>query len=322
MKLTLLINRENFEAYTNWDDTGWELIHMGRETPDPAAVITTNADILVVDAMMKLGSDIINNMPRVKLIQTHGVGYNGIDLEAARNADIPVCNCAGSNAIPVAEHAVLLMLAVLKGLRKNEDMVYADKQMIAKTACFENGLPELYGQRVGIIGYGAIGKALAKRLKAFDCEVCYYTRSGDHGVEGIKYIPLEELYSSCDIVSLNTPITPETTNMINNESLKLFKDGAILINTARGEIMDNKAVADALKSGKLGGLGTDVLAPEPYLPDNPILCLPEELRSRIVIAPHIAGLTKGTFYRIHELIRSNIEAVINGQKPQCIVNGL
>jgi lactate dehydrogenase-like 2-hydroxyacid dehydrogenase len=202
-------------------------------------------------------------------------------------------------------------------------MVYADRQMEAKTACFANGLPELYGRRAGIVGYGATGKALASLLKAFGCEVCYYTRSGCCGEEGATYMPLGELYASCDIISLNTPVTPETENMINAESLKLFKPGAILINAARGELMDHDAVAEALKSGQLGGLGADTLAPEPFLPDNPLISgLPEDVRRRVALAPHIAGITAGTFIRAHEHIRKNIEAVERGDRPDCIVNGL
>ena len=323
MKAALLINRENFEKYSRWEDVGWELLHMGNAAPVAGDVAATGADALVVDAIMKIGPDIIERMPGLKLVHSQGVAYNGIDLESARKSGVFVCNCAGINARPVAEHAVLLMLAVLKGFRHNEDMVYADKQMEAKTACFREGLPELYGRRVGIVGFGAIGKALASVLAPFGCEVCYFTRSGDRGVEGASFVSLEELYETCDIVSLHVPVSPETERMINRETLMSFKSGAILINTARGELMDHAAVAEALVSGRLGGLGADTLAPEPYLPDNPLIFgLPGDVRKRVALAPHIAGITAGTFIRAYRMIRANIEAVESGRRPECVVNGL
>ena len=222
----------------------------------------------------------------------------------------------------------MLMLTLLKSFRHNEDMVYENRQMEAKTACFVNGLPELYGRKVGIVGYGAIGRELAAMLKPFGCELCYYSRriaaaGSGSGADSIKYMPLEELYADCDIVSLNVPVQPETENMINSDTLKLFKRGAILINTARGELMDHRAVADALISGQLGGFGADTLSPEPYLPDNPLISgLPEDVRRRVALSPHIAGITAGFFIRAYERIRNNIEAVERGEKPGYIVNGL
>ena len=323
MKAALLINRDNFEKYASWNDTGWELVHMGNGAPDVEKVISTGAEVVVADAIMKIGADIIGGMPGLKLIHSQGVAFNGIDVGAAREAGVYVCNCAGANAKPVAEHAAMLMLTLIKSFRYNEDMVYANRQFEAKTACFADGLPELYGRKVGIVGYGAIGRELAAILRAFGCELCYYdTRLADSS-DSIRFLPLEELYAGCDIVSLHVPVTPETENMINAETLKLFKRGAILINTARGELMDHNAVADALISRQLGGFGADTLAPEPYLPDNPLICgIPEQLRMHVSLSPHIAGITAGCFIRAYRRIRGNIEAVIRGEKPECVVNGL
>jgi lactate dehydrogenase-like 2-hydroxyacid dehydrogenase len=321
MKAALLINRKNFEKYSKWDEPGWELIHMGNGEPDAEKIIATGATALVVDAIAKIGPEIILKMPGLKLIHSQGVAYNWIDIDAARSVGAYVCNCAGVNARPVAEHAVMLILTLLKGFRSGEDMVYSGRQMEAKTACFENGLPELYGRKVGIVGFGAIGKMLASVLKPFGCELFYYTRSGDCGEAGLTYMALEELYANSDIVSVNVPVTPVTTNMINGETLKLFKRGAILINTARGELVDHEAVADALKSGQLGGFGTDTLAPEPVLADNPFLSsLPEELRARVSLSPHIAGITAGTFIRVYELVKQNIKAIERGERPSNVVS--
>jgi len=320
----LLINRGNFEKYTNWGGTGWEFVHLGNAVnPDAEKVIATAADVIIVDAITKVGPDIINNMPGLKLIHSQGVAYNGIDLATAKDAGIYVCNCAGANASSVAEHTVMLMLTLLKSFRPNEDMIYANKQMEAKMACFEKDQLELGMLKIGIVGYGAIGKALAVILRSFGCQLCYYDMiKADPGKDSIEYLPLEELYASCDIVTLHAPVTPDTENMVNEKTLGLFKPGSILINTARGELMDHTAVAAALISGALGGLGTDTLAPEPFRLDNPILSLPVDVRSRVAITPHIAGITSGFFFRAYERIRGNIEAVSRGERPVCIVNGL
>ena len=323
MKAALFTDRASFEKYSDWTGAGWDLVFLGRGAPDPATITATGAEVLVVDPMMKIGQEIISGMPGLNLIQSLGVGYNGIDLDAARSAGIYVCNNAGVNAMPVAEQAVLLILALLRRFRCYEDMVYAGRQIEAKTACFENGLTELCELSVGIIGYGDIGKALISLLKPFGCKIYYYTRSGDHNLDGVEYMPLDELYASCDIVSLNLPVTPETTNMINEETLKRFKPGAILINTARGELMDNDAVAAALNSGRLGGLGADTIAPAPVQADNPLLCaLTEESRLRVALSPHIGGITTGCSIRAFAQIRENIEAIERGQKPKNVVNSL
>lgn len=323
MKIALLINRDNFEKYSSWEDTGWELIHFGNNEPDVDRIISTGAEVIIPDAITKVGTEIIKNMPGLKLVHSQGVAFNAIDLDSARNAGVYVCNNAGMNACAVAEQAVLLILTLLKSFRYNEDKVYTGHQIEAKTACFVDGLPELFGRSVGIVGLGAIGSKLGDLLKAFGCKIYYYNRRGDLGIPDIEYLPLKELYAKSDIVSLNVPVTPETTMMINSEALESFKRGAILINTARGELVNHEAVVAALKSGQLGGFGSDTLAPEPVLEDNPFLTgLPVELRRRVALSPHLAGITAGFFERVYVHIRKNIEAVACGGRPDCVVNGL
>jgi len=182
MKIALLINQGNYEKYSKWNEDKWEIIHYGNASPDMDKVTSSGADAMVVDPMIKIGPDIINKMPNLKIIISHGVAYNLIDLEATKQAGIYVCNNAGVNAHPVAEQTLLLILAILKKFRFHEDEVYAGGQIKAKMSCFESGLTELSELKVGLIGYGAIAKALIELLKPFGCEMCYFTRSGDHGL--------------------------------------------------------------------------------------------------------------------------------------------
>ncbi|NLB28848.1 MAG: hypothetical protein GX823_01255 [Clostridiales bacterium] len=322
MKVALLINRDNFEKYSPKAPPEWEIIHMGNGAPDAEKVLSTGADVLVVDAVMKIGREIIGKMPSLKLIHSQGVAFNAIDLAAARDAGICVCNNPGINASAVAEQAVLLILSLLRNYSRYEAMVFEGRQMEAKTECFREGLPELGDLTVGIVGLGAIGAALAERLKAFGCRLLYYSRREKPGC-GLEYVALEKLYASCDIVSLHVPVSPETENMIDAQSLPLFKKGALLINTARGELVDHSAVLGALTSGQLGGFGTDTLSPEPVLADNPFLAaLPAALRSRVALSPHIGGITAGCFARAYAHIFSNIAAVEKGERPDSVVSGL
>jgi len=322
MIVALMLNKDNFDKYASKPPDRWELFHLGNAELDVRKVLETKADVLTVDAITKVDMDIIGNMPSLKLIQSQGVAFNAINLNAARDAGIFVCNNPGINAQAVAEHTILLILSLLKNYSRYESMVYDGKQMDAKTECFANGLPELGSLTVGIVGLGAIGSALGERLKAFGCRLLYHSRTPKPEY-GIEYAPLEKLYAESDIVSLHAPVSDDTANMINEKSLSLFKNGALLINTARGELIDNAAVVRALVSGKLGGFGADTLSPEPVLEDNPFLiALPKELRRRVALSPHVAGISAGTFIRAYDHIFKNIEAIERGQRPDAIVNGL
>ena len=188
------------------------------------------------------------------------------------------------------------------------------------------GIRELSDCKVGLIGFGDIGKATAKRLYPFECELYYYSRTrllAEQEEEyHITYLDLDQLARECDIISIHVPVTKETTGMVNQQFFKKMKDNAFIINTARGEIIDNEAMREALINGEIGGAGFDTVYPEPTTKDNPIVDLPTEAAKRVIFSPHIGGITTSTFVRAHQNIWRNIEAVANGQRPQFIVNDL
>lgn len=323
MKIAIMVNRENFEKYAltdlAWED--WELIHIGNEAPDEDTLIATDADVLLADPMCPVSARVINSMKNLKLIQSQGVGYNMFDLDAARQAGVYVTNCAGANASAVAEQTILLMLALLRKYRENEDMVFAAMQIEAKNRCFKNGLIELGDCHIGIIGMGAIGRAVAARLKAFGSRISYYDPIKVPDCE-FDFMSLAELFAQCDIISLHVPVGPETLGMINEAAIGLMKRGAIIINTARGEIVDQAAVSKALIDGQLGGYGADTYSPEPLRPDNPLLLLPPEARKKVSFSPHIGGITEGSFRRYFDIAWKNINRICNNDRPVNIVNGL
>lgn len=285
-----------------------------------------DADAIAIDPMAKLSGNVIRKMPQLKIIQSEGVGFNGIDCEAAKERGIYVCNCKGANAGAVAEQTVLLMLALLRNVIVCDRAEREGSQIHMKEQMMVDGIAELGDCKIGLIGFGDIAKAAAKRLEAFECTLYYYTKSRKPAeVEkeyNVAYMDLDEMARSCDIISIHCPVTPETTGMINSEFLSKMKPNAYIINTARGEIIDNQALYDAIVSGKIKGAGLDTVAPEPTTKDNILLNLPKEYADKIIFSPHIGGITTSYFYRGHKRNWINIAAALKGECPDNIVNGL
>lgn len=324
MRIAFLVDERNYERYCRQIPEGWEITHFGNGDYAPERLVNTQAQAILIDPMLPLKREIIVRMKALKIIQSFGVGYNQIDLQAAAEAGVYVCNNAGVNAAAVAEQTILLILAVLRNYHEAEAMTYLARQGEYKGLCFAKGLKELGECKVGLVGLGAIGKEVALRLVSFGCQVYYHKphRLPEPNPWQVIYSELDELLTTCDIVSLHLPVTPDSINIINSQTIEKMKDGAILINTSRGELVDQNAVCQALKSGKLGGFGADTLAPEPVQPDNPIINVPEELRNRVALSPHIGGITAGTFHRSYRRAIENMKKALNGERPDHVVNSL
>lgn len=285
-----------------------------------------DADAIAIDPMANLSGNVIRQMPNLKIIQSEGVGFNGIDCQTAKERGIYVCNCKGANAGAVAEQTVLLMLALLRNIIVGDRTEREGNQIYMKEKMMVEGITELGDCKVGLIGFGDIAKSTAKRLKPFECEIYYYTKirkPADVEKEyHVSYMGLDEMAHTCDIISIHCPVTPETTGMINSEFLSKMNPTAYIVNTARGEIVDNEALYHAIVSGQIQGAGLDTVTPEPTTRDNILLNLPEKYADRIIFSPHIGGITTSYFYRAHRKNWINIDAALKGQRPEHIVNGL
>lgn len=244
--------------------------------------------------------------PRLRLIQKIGVGVNTIDLEAAKARGIAVCNLPGTNAQAVAELALLLMLACLRKLIRYHERTRSGLGW-SPDLSMQDGLGELHGRTVGLVGYGAIPRILAPVLAALGCRIIYTTRSPRPDAMG-GYRSLDALLAEADIVSLHIPETPETRNLIDATALARMKRGAILINTARGGLVDQAALVEALRAGQLSSAGLDVFAMEPTDPDEPLYAL-----SNVVLTPHIGWLTSGTFARSFSIAAENCRRLGAGE---------
>ena len=218
-----------------------------------AAADNPDAEVIFADAITPVSREMMDLLPNLKMIHSEGVAFNAIDIEAAREKGVFVCNNKGCNAASVAEHAVMLMLMALRCGVTGHRAVLAGEQIKFKERFMVSSAPELGEQTVGIIGLGDIGTAAAKLLRPFGCKLYYYTahrRPPEAEAElGVEYLPLEELAGRCDILSLHCAVNEQTTHMVNEEFLSHVKPGAVLVNTARGQLVDNLAVRRALWGG-------------------------------------------------------------------------
>ncbi|HIS39275.1 MAG TPA: hydroxyacid dehydrogenase [Candidatus Aphodovivens avistercoris] len=286
--------------------------------------LAADADFIMADAISPVSARLIAGMPNLKLIHSEGVAYNAIDLDAARTRGVFVCNNAGANAVGVAEQTVLLMLACLRDAINADSAVRCGRQIQTKERMMLEGVRELGDCRIGFIGFGAIAQETARHLADWGCEMLYNKRhrlsKEDERALDVRFASVEDIASACDIVSIHVPVTEETRGMVDAAFLARMKSDAILINTARGEIVDTEALAAALEAGTIAAAGLDTVAPEPVQLDNPLLNLSEQASRRIVLSPHIGGTTVGFFRRAHRAIWENIARVAAGEEPINIVS--
>ena len=297
-----------------------------RQSVLQAAQDNPDTEVIFADAITPVTREVMEALPRLKMIHSEGVAFNAIDTQAARERGIFVCNNKGCNAQSVAEHAVMLMLMALRCGITGHAAVRAGRQISFKEQVMGSGAPDLGEQAVGLVGLGDIGQATARLLRPFGCRLYYYTahrRPAQQEEElGVAYLPLEELVAACDILSLHCAVNEQTTHMVNAELLSHIKPGAILVNTARGQLVDNLAVRKALIEGRLGGIAMDTLDPEPTPADHPLVDLPPEVRDRAVYSPHLGGITGGAFRRAHRNMWNSVRLLLEGERPNFIVNGL
>lgn len=246
---------------------------------------------------------VIARAPRLRLIQKIGVGVNTIDLAAARQRGIAVCNMPGTNSRAVAEMTLLLMLNVLRRQFGVERALRAGHWTVDET--MRESFGELAGRTVGMVGFGAVPNLLAPVLEAMGARVVY-TATAPKAVRW-EFLPLARLLAEADIVTLHVPLVEATTRLIDRQRLATMKPGAILINTARGALVDEAALHEALASGRLGGAGLDVFAEEPTSAGNPLLQLPN-----VAVSPHLAWLTLETWQRSIAVALHNVRAIRDG----------
>ncbi|MFJ8630575.1 2-hydroxyacid dehydrogenase [Streptomyces sp. NPDC093568] len=283
---------------------------------DPAALRSAHA---VITALAPVTAEHLAAAPELRFVQCASHGYDYVDVAAARARSVQVCNIgsSGAEAQNVAEQTFALMLALAKQLvPAHTALVDADWALPR----LQNSLTELCGKTLGIVGLGQIGREVARRAVAFDMNVVYAGRrrlapETEAELGGARHVPLEELLGTADYVSLHAPLTDETRHLLDAERLALLKPSAFVVNTARGALIDQDALADALEKGALAGAGIDVFDPEPPTPALRLLRAPN-----VVLSPHVGGVTRETLVRIALAAVQNVRGFLSGGSPQDVVN--
>lgn len=272
-----------------------------------AEVVFTNKTPISGEAMA--------SFPELKFIGVLATGYNVVDIKAAAALGIAVCNVPAYSTMSVAQNVFALILDITNSVAHYTREVKAGRWSESEDFCFtDTMLTELSGKQMGIVGYGAIGRQVGRIAEAFGMTVAVHTSKTADEIAPAFKVDLDTLFRTSDIVSLHCPLTETTLHLADRSRLALMKQTAILINTGRGPLVDEEALAEALREGLLAAAGVDVLSEEPPLPDNPLLSAPN-----IRITPHISWATKEARIRLLDISVANLEAFLAGE-PQNLVN--
>ena len=299
----------------NPGDLSWDFLSRFGEytvydrTPNELIVSRIGDAEIVLLNKTPISEETLAACPSVKLICVLATGFNVVDVAAARKRNIPVCNVPDYGTAAVAQFTFALLLELCHQVGHHGQAVRDGKWSACRDFCFwDTPQMELAGKTLGIIGFGRIGRAVGKIAKAFGMNVIAYNRSQcEEGRAVGRYVNLEELLATSDVISLHCPLTTENTGMINKDTISKMKDGAILLNTARGLLLDEQAVADALASGKLRGAACDVVSAEPMKLENPLRTAPN-----CIVTPHMAWAPKESRQRIADCTERSIRAFLEG----------
>lgn len=314
----------NLDGYTtNPGDLSWEqfkkygdLTVYDRTPPELVIERAKDAEILIVNKT-PIDADLLKQLPKLKYIGLQSTGYNIVDCKTARELGVTVCNIPAYSTSAVAQLVFAFILQVANQVTLHSDAVHNGEWCACPDFCFwKTPLTELDGKTIGIIGFGSIGNRVAKIAEAFGMNVLIYTPNEKplDGLATAKFVDFDTLLADSDVITCHCPLTDKTQGLINKEALSKMKKSAIFINTSRGPVIDDQALADALNNGEIAAAGLDVLQVEPPKADNPLLTA-----KNCYITPHIAWAAYETRARLMTILEENLKAFLDG-KPQNVVN--
>ncbi len=283
-----------------------ELVIYPHTSPDQVGDRICDADILICNKTL-VGKEALDKAKKLGCILLFATGYNNIDIEYAAKKGVAVCNAGQYSTYAVAQHTFALILRQASRVAEYSDFV-ADGGWIRSPlfSAFEFSTHELYGKTLGIIGFGSIGCAVADVALALGMKVIVHTRTPKEDSR-ITFVSFDELLSGSDYISVHCPLTDKTAKMFNAEAFEKCRDGAFFVNTSRGGVVDESALAQALNSGKLSGAALDVLATEPMSKDCPLIGA-----KNLTVTPHTAWIPVETRQRLIGIVASNLEAFLSG----------
>ena len=287
-----------------------EWIAYDRSTPDEAIERLQHADIAITNKV-PIRADALSKLPDLKMIAVAATGYDVIDIAACTERGITVSNVRGYAVNTVPEHAFALIFALRRNLiGYRSDVIRGKWQESGQFCFFSHDIRELSGSRLGIIGEGAIGQAVANIGRALGMDTVFAAHKGVEGL-GPLYTPFDEVIETSDVITLHAPLFPSTRHMISTPEFEAMKKKPILVNTARGGLVDESALVDALERGLITGAGFDVLTTEPPTPDNPMLAVLD--RPNVIVTPHVAWASHEAMQTLWDQMISHIDNFLDGR---------
>lgn len=276
-----------------------------------------DADVIIFNKT-KMNEELLKDAPNVKLLAITATGFDNIDLEYCKSRGIAAANVKAYSTPAVAQHTFAMALFILEKISYYDEYVKSGKYSSQSGFCnFDEKYNELSGKTWGIIGMGNIGRSVAKIAKAFGCKVIFYSASGNSTCTDYERVDLDTLLKESDVLSIHCPLSDRTRNLINRDTLKLMKKSAILINVARGPVVNDADLAEALNNGTIAGAGLDVLGVEPMEKDNPLGLIKDS--RKLLITPHMAWASVESRQRCFDEVLLNIKAFIEGRERNRLV---
>jgi len=308
-ELIVFLERNTFDVPFRRPDFPHEWIEHGETDPREAVDRLRDATIAICNKLA-LREDVLSQLSKLKLIAVAATGTDNVDLDYCRTHNIAVCNTRGYAVNSLPEHALMMMLVLRRNLIAYRDDVRAGRWHEAKQFCLLNhSISDLRGTVLGIVGFGTLGQAMAQLGRAIGMEVIVAKRKGATSVREGR-MPFADVLRLSDVLSLHCPLTEETKNLIATKELRQMKSSALLINTARGGLIDDYALIDALKAGRIGGAGIDVLRVEPPRDGNPLL---EVNLPNLIVTPHNAWASRQAMQTLADQLVDNLEAFVRGE---------
>jgi len=291
-----------------------DVVFYDRTSPEMIAQRIGDAPVVLTNKA-RITREVMEACPQLRYIGVLATGYNVVDIEAARERSIVVTNVPAYSTQAVAQHTIALLLAGMSRVHEYDARVKQGAWSASSDFCFFAGaMEEISGKTLGIVGFGSIGQAVARAAAGLGMQVIVHTRTIREGFDGVRFVALDELLGSSDVVSLHCPLTEKTQGMIDKKAIDQMKPGVRVINTARGPLIEEAAMAEALQEGKVACYMADVLSTEPPLDDNPLLQAPNT-----ILTPHVAWAPYQTRVRLRDTAIGNVRAFLEG-KPRNVVS--
>ena len=320
-KLKIVMTPGRLNRVDLYEAAGFDVVEGNMKTEDDMIALMRDADAAQVGVLPLTTRRVLENCPKLKAVSRFGVGVDSIDLDAATELGVLVCNVPGSNTSEVADHAMAMLLAMTRCIvpANNTVKTGAWQDNPRETGQYYFKVRRIAGETIGIIGFGNIGRAFAARARGFGPKriVAYdpYVSQLAGDLYGVEMVSLEELLSSADFVTIHCSATDETHHLIDAEALSLMKPTALLVNTARGAIVNGDALADALQTGAIEGAALDVTETEPVPSDHPLLTLPN-----CILTPHVAGFSAVFLDDCAQRQAENLIFALTGEAPHGLAN--